>query len=87
MAFEKLMADNKGEPAAPKVDQSFLSDKPTASSTTFDKTMQTAQLTGAQSALEDPKALQQAILGDRPDAGSKPVGELLRSGFPHRPCH
>jgi outer membrane protein OmpA-like peptidoglycan-associated protein len=77
MAFEKLMADNKGEPAAPKIDQSFLSDKPTASSTTFDKTMQTAQLTGAQSALEDPKALQQALLGERPDAGSKPVGELL----------
>jgi len=77
MAFEKLMADNKGEPAAPKIDQSFLSDKPTASSTTFDKTMQTAQLTGAQSALEDPKALQQALLGDRPDAGSKPVGDLL----------
>jgi outer membrane protein OmpA-like peptidoglycan-associated protein len=77
MAFEKLMADTKGEPAAPKIDQSFLSDKPTASSTTFDKTMQTAQLTGAQSALEDPKALQQALLGDRPDAGSKPVGDLL----------
>ena len=77
MAFEKLMADNKGEPAAPKIDQSFLSDKPTASSTTFDKTMQTAQLTGAQSALEDPQALQQALLGDRPDAGSKPVGDLL----------
>lgn len=77
MAFDKLMADNKGEPSAPKIDQAFLSDKPTASSTTFDKTMQTAQLTGAQSALEDPKALQQALLGERPDAGSKPVGELI----------
>jgi outer membrane protein OmpA-like peptidoglycan-associated protein len=77
MAFENLMADPKGEPAAPKIDQSFLSDKPSASSITFDKTMQTAQLTGAQSALEDPKALHQALLGDRPDAGSKPAGELL----------
>jgi outer membrane protein OmpA-like peptidoglycan-associated protein len=77
MAFEKLMAETKGEPAAPKIDQSFLSDKPSAASTTLDKTLQTAQLTGAQSALEDPKALEQALLGDRPDAGSQRVGDLL----------
>lgn len=77
MAFEKLMADTKGEPSAPKIDQTFLSDKPSAASITLDQTMQTAQVTGAQSALEDPKALQQALLGERPDAGSKTVGDLL----------
>ena len=56
-AFEKLMADNKGEPAAPKIDQAILSEKPTASSTSLEDTAQMAKRSGAQSILEDTRSL------------------------------
>lgn len=77
VAFEKLMGDTKGEPATPKIDQKILSEKPTANSTTLEQTLVTAAKSGAQSALEDPKSLQQALLNEKP-GGHAAVGDLLQ---------
>jgi outer membrane protein OmpA-like peptidoglycan-associated protein len=76
-SFEKLMSDNKGEPAAPKIDQPILSEKPTAASTTLDETTQMAKRSGAQSILEDTRALQQALLAEKPSAAGRPTGKVL----------
>jgi outer membrane protein OmpA-like peptidoglycan-associated protein len=76
-AFEKLMADIKGEPAAPKIDQSVLSEKPTASSTTLEETTQMAKRSGAESILEDTRALQKALLAEKPSAAGRPTGKVL----------
>jgi outer membrane protein OmpA-like peptidoglycan-associated protein len=76
-AFEKLMADNKGEPAAPKIDQAILSEKPTASSTTLEDTTQMAKRSGAQSILEDTRSLQTALLSEMPGAPGRPTGKVL----------
>ena len=71
------MADIKGEPAAPKIDQSVLSEKPTASSTTLEETTQMAKRSGAQSILEDTRALQKALLAEKPSPAGRPTGKLL----------
>ena len=63
-AFEKLMAETKGEPAAPKIDQAVLSEKPTAASPTLEDTTQMAKRSGAQSILEDTRSLQTALLSE-----------------------
>ena len=76
-AFEKLMADNKGEPEAPKIDQAILSEKPTAASTSLEDTTQMAKRSGAQSILEDTRALQTALLAEKPDVTGRPTGKLL----------
>ena len=76
-SFEKLMADDKGEPAAPKIDQAILSEKPTASSTTLEETAQMAKRSGAQSILEDSRALQKALLSEKPSAAGRPTGKVL----------
>jgi outer membrane protein OmpA-like peptidoglycan-associated protein len=76
-AFEKLMADDKGEPAAPKIDQAILSEKPTASSTTLEDTTQMAKRSGAQSILEDTRSLQTALLSEMPGAPGRPTGKVL----------
>jgi outer membrane protein OmpA-like peptidoglycan-associated protein len=76
-SFEKLMSDNKGEPAAPKIDQPILSEKPTAASTTLDETTQMAKRSGAQSILEDTRALQQALLAEKPSTAGRPTGKVL----------
>jgi outer membrane protein OmpA-like peptidoglycan-associated protein len=76
-AFEKLMSDNKGEPAAPKIDQVVLSEKPTASSTSLEDTAQMAKRSGAQSILEDTRSLQTALLSEKPDVTGRPTGKLL----------
>lgn len=76
-AFEKLMSDNKGEPAAPKIDQTVLSEKPTASSTTLEETKQMAKRSGAESILEDTRALQKALLAEKPSAAGRPSGKVL----------
>lgn len=77
VSFDKLMGETKGEPATPTIDQKILSEKPTAASTTLEQTLVTATTTGAQSALEDPKSLQQALLNEKPDAGSSAVTDLM----------
>ena len=76
-AFEKLMADDKGEPAAPKIDQAILSEKPTASSTTLEDTTQMAKRSGAQSILEDTRSLQTALLSEMPGTPGRPTGKVL----------
>ena len=76
-AFEKLMADSKGEPAAPKIDQAVLSEKPTASSASLEDTAQMAKRSGAQSILEDTRSLQTALLSEKPDVTGRPTGKLL----------
>jgi outer membrane protein OmpA-like peptidoglycan-associated protein len=76
-SLEKLMSDNKGEPAAPKIDQTILSEKPTAASTTLDETTQMAKRSGAQSILEDTRALQKALLAEKPSAAGRPTGKVL----------
>jgi outer membrane protein OmpA-like peptidoglycan-associated protein len=76
-AFEKLMAENKGEPAAPKIDQAVLSEKPTAASPTLEETMQMAKRSGAQSILEDTRSLQTALLSEKPGTSGRPTGKVL----------
>jgi outer membrane protein OmpA-like peptidoglycan-associated protein len=76
-SFEKLMSDNKGEPAAPKIDQSVLSEKPTAASTTLEETTQMAKRSGAESILEDTRALQKALLAEKPNPPGRPTGKVL----------
>ncbi|CAN5316165.1 hypothetical protein BH09VER1_BH09VER1_36810 [soil metagenome] len=77
VAFQKLMADTDGTPAAPKIDQPTLSDKPTAASTTYKDTANIAQLSGAQSVLEDSQSLQTAILAEKADAGGASLAKLV----------
>jgi len=77
VAFEKLMADNKGEPAAPKIDHSILSEKPSAATTTFESAAQLAERSGAKSLLEDTQSLQTALLSEKPEAGGNTLGKLL----------
>ena len=76
-AFEKLMSEIKGEPAAPKIDHSVLSEKPTAASTTLEETTQMAKRSGAESILEDTRALQKALLAEKPSAAGRPTGKVL----------
>jgi outer membrane protein OmpA-like peptidoglycan-associated protein len=76
-SFEKLMADDKGEPAAPKIDQAILSEKPTASSTTLEETTQMAKRSGAQSILEDSRSLQTALLAEKPSTAGRPSSKVL----------
>lgn len=77
VAFEKLMADQKGEPSAPQIDHTLLSDKPTVASTTLADASELAQKTGAQSILEDTQSLQNALLTDQPEAGSQSLSKIL----------
>ncbi len=76
-AFQKLMAENTGDPAAPKIDQVILSEKPTAAATTLDQAMLTAQRNGAQSVLQDSLSLNKALLADQPASGSRPNGAVV----------
>ena len=77
VAFEKLMAAAKGEPAAPKIDQVILSEKPSTATTSLDQALETARRTGAQSVLEDSQSLQQALLDEKPASGDRSLSNLV----------
>ncbi len=77
VAFEKLMADKKGEPSAPQIDHALLSDKPTAAATTLADATEMAQKSGALSILEDTQSLQNALLTEKPEAGSQSLSKIL----------
>lgn len=76
-AFEKLMAENKGEPAAPKIDQPMLSEKPSANATTYEDAAKIAETSGAKSILEDRNSLQNALLTEKPQAGGVNGTQIL----------
>lgn len=77
-SFEKLMAETKGEPAAPKIEQPLLSETPSAASPTLEETVLAARQSGAESILEDSEALQQALLiKANPDSGGAAPNDLL----------
>ena len=75
-AFEKLMSDIKGEPAAPKIDQSVLSEKPTASSTTLEETTQMAKRAAPKVFSRIP-APAKGALAEKPSAAGRPTGKVL----------
>lgn len=77
VAFEKLMADTKGVPSAPSIDHSILSDKPTVAATSLADATEMAQKSGAQSILEDTQSLQNALLTEKPEAGSQALSKIL----------
>jgi len=77
VAFEKLMADTPGEPAAPQIDHALLSDQPTAASTTYETAALLAETSGAKSLLEDSQSLETALLAETPEAGGKTLGQIL----------
>ncbi len=78
VSLGSVTGETKGPPAMPKLDQKILSDKPSVASTTFEQTLVTNQQAGAQSALEDPKSLQQALLSEKPESGIASVTNSLQ---------
>src|SRR4029450_2860361 len=68
---------NKGSSATPKIDNKMLSEKQTASSTTLEETKQMAKRSGAESILEDTRALQKALLAEKPSAAGRATGKVL----------
>lgn len=76
-SFEKLMADTRGAPSAPRIDSSLLSEKPAAATTTLENAAQLAERSGAKSLLEDSQSLQAALLAEKPEAGGSTLGALL----------
>ncbi len=76
VSFDKLMADTPGTPAAPKLDP-ILSEKPTATQTSLNNTVKTAELSGATSVLEDSQALREEILNDKPQAGKQSFSDIV----------
>jgi len=76
VSFDKLMADTPGTPSAPKLDP-ILSEKPTATQTSLNNMVQTAELSGATSVLEDSKAMREEILNDKPQVGKQNFSDIV----------
>jgi outer membrane protein OmpA-like peptidoglycan-associated protein len=78
VAFDSLMADPKAAPSAPMSPAPVLSEKPTVAAPSFSETLRTAQQSGAQSVLEDSRALTEALLDDKPEVGSQTLATLVQ---------
>lgn len=69
VAFDSLMADPGKAVSAPSIVQPKLSDNPSLTTTDFTTVMETVKSSGTESLLDDPAALRQALLSDKPSPG------------------
>ncbi|GAB4171564.1 MAG: hypothetical protein Fur0032_10830 [Terrimicrobiaceae bacterium] len=85
IAFERERSEVPGPPAAEKLEKPLLSDTPAPPSTSLASTVEAAKAAGAESLLEDPEALRQALLAESPSAGKPdearpPLNDLFAGG-------
>lgn len=77
VSFDTLMGEPDQKFTAPKIDQPRLSDKPNPSSTDLASTIEDARASGAESLLDDPRALRESLLKDLPVAGPVTLQDSL----------
>jgi outer membrane protein OmpA-like peptidoglycan-associated protein len=79
ISFQQMMGDVKASPAAPKMENPLLAERPAVAPTTLEQTVQSAQEVGAQSVVEDMQALREELLVDKPIISGRPLLELGES--------
>ena len=73
-----MMDPNHGLPAAPKIDQPLLAEKPKVEATSYTKTVQDAENGGVKSVASDRDQIRSELLAEKPGIDGKPVLDLAR---------
>jgi OmpA-OmpF porin, OOP family len=79
-AFDQMMAQQKGAPAAPKIDNPLLAEKPSVEATTYQQTVETAEQGGVKSVASDLDQVRQDLLMDKPGVTGQPLLEIANPG-------
>lgn len=76
--FGSMMAQNRAAPAAPKIENPMLSDKPKVEATSYERTVRDAQQGGVKSVAGELDQVRQDLLADKPGVAGKPLLEIAR---------
>lgn len=76
VSFQEMMGDIKASPAAPKIENPLLSERPTLAPSTLADTLATATQSGAQSVVEDIDSLREELIIDNPVVSGRPLLDL-----------
>ncbi len=77
-SFAAMMADNKGAPAAPKIDNPMLAEKPKIEATSYERTVQEAESGGVKSVSKNLDQVRQDLLAEKPGISGKPLLDIAR---------
>ncbi|MDD5199170.1 MAG: OmpA family protein [Terrimicrobiaceae bacterium] len=77
-SFAAMMAENRGAPAAPKIDTPMLAEKPKIESTSYERTVQDAEKGGVKSVAKELDQVREDLLAEKPGVSGKPLLDLAR---------
>jgi outer membrane protein OmpA-like peptidoglycan-associated protein len=77
-SFAAMMADNAGAPAAPKIDNPMLAEKPKVEATSYERTVQDAENGGVKSVAKELDQVREDMLAEKPGVTGKPLLDIAR---------
>ncbi len=77
-SFSAMMAENKSAPAAPKIDNPMLAEKPKVEATSYARTVQDAENGGVKSVSKELDQVRTELLAEKPGINGKPLLDLAR---------
>ncbi|HVE17180.1 MAG TPA: OmpA family protein [Chthoniobacterales bacterium] len=77
-SLSAMMSENKGTPAAPKIDNPMLAEKPKIDATSYAQTVQNAEDGGVKSVAKDLDQVRQDMLTEKPGVSGKPLLDLAK---------
>jgi outer membrane protein OmpA-like peptidoglycan-associated protein len=77
-SFSAMMSENKGAPAAPKIDNPMLAEKPKVEATSYAQTVQDAETGGVKSVSKELDQVRQDLLAEKPGVPGKPLLDLAK---------
>jgi outer membrane protein OmpA-like peptidoglycan-associated protein len=77
-SFAAMMAENAGTPAAPKIENPMLAEKPKVEATSYERTVQDAESGGVKSVAKELDQVRQDMLAEKPGVSGKPLLDIAR---------
>lgn len=77
-SLSAMMAENNGAPAAPKIDNPMLAEKPKVEATSYAKTVQDAENGGVKSVSTELDQVRSELLAEKPGVSGKPLLDLAK---------
>lgn len=79
-ALGAMSAETAGQPAAPKIENPMLAEKPRVEATTYEQTVQAAERGGVKSVSSDLDQVRRDLLADKPGVVGGPLVEFAKPG-------
>ncbi len=77
-SFDRMMSETKGQPAAPKIENPLLAEKPQIDATSYTQTVQDAEQGGVKSVARELDQVREDLLSEKAGVAGKPLLDIAK---------